>query len=137
MQRPVWQPFTRVGTVTAEQRSTPWTWTSRSGQTMQADAGDWHVQEDGQTWSVRDDIFRTSYKHVGGDQWRRRGDVFARLAQPGETIQTLEGPTIASDGDWVVRGADGERMAGPRLRVRGAVRRTRRTRGCDRESPDL
>jgi hypothetical protein len=107
MQRPVWQPFTRIGTVTAEQRSTTWTWTSRSGQTMQADAGDWHVQEDGQTWSVRDDIFRTSYAHVCGDQWRRRGHVFARPAQPGETIQTLEGPTTASDGDWVVRGTDG------------------------------
>ena len=30
--RPVWQQFTRVGTVNAEQRNTPWTWTSRSGQ---------------------------------------------------------------------------------------------------------
>ncbi|MBV8291329.1 MAG: hypothetical protein JOY55_05845 [Mycobacterium sp.] len=111
--RPLWQPFTRVGTVTAEQRSTPWTWTSRSGHTMRADAGDWQVQADGQTWSVRDHIFRTSYEHVGGDQWRRRGDVFARRAQPGETIQTLEGPTTASDGDWVVRGADGEQWPVP------------------------
>jgi RyR domain len=106
--RPVWQPFTRVGTVTAEQRNTPWTWTSRSGQTMQAHAGDWQVQVDDATWSVRDDIFQTSYEHVGGNQWQRRGDVFARPAQPGETIETLEGPTTAFDGDWVVRGADGE-----------------------------
>jgi len=106
--RPVWQPFTRVGTVTAEQRNTPWTWTSRSGQTMQADAGDWQVQVGEATWSVRDDIFQTSYEHVGGNQWQRRGDVFARPAQPGETIETLEGPTTAFDGDWVVRGADGE-----------------------------
>jgi hypothetical protein len=34
--RLVRQPFTRVGTVAAEQRNTPWTWTSQSGQTMQA-----------------------------------------------------------------------------------------------------
>jgi len=106
--RPVWQPFTRRGTVTAEQRNTPWTWTSRSGQSMQADAGDWRVQADGETWSVRDDIFRVSYQHVDGNQWQRRGSVFARPAQPGETIETLEGPTPAADGDWVVRGADGE-----------------------------
>jgi hypothetical protein len=80
---------------------------------MQADAGDWRVEADGETWSVRDDIFRTSYEHIGGDQWRRRGDVFARPAQAGETVQTLEGPTTASDGDWVVRGADGEEWPVP------------------------
>jgi hypothetical protein len=111
--RPVWKRFTRIGTVTAEQRSTPWTWTSHSGQTMQADAGDWQVQADGRTWSVREDIFRTSYEHVDGNQWRRRGDVFARPAQPSETIKTLEGPTTAADGDWVVRGADGEEWPVP------------------------
>jgi hypothetical protein len=109
----VWQQFTRVGTVNAEQRNTPWTWTSRSGQNMQADAGDWHVQADGATWSVRDDIFRTSYEHVEGNQWRSRGHVSARPAQPGETITTLEGPTTASDGDWVVRGTDGEEWPVP------------------------
>ena len=107
------RPFTRVGTVTAEQRSTPWTWTSRSGQTMQAEAGDWQVQADGETWSVRDHIFRVSYEHVGGNQWRKRGNVFARPAQPGETIETLEGPTTAADGDWVVRGTDGEEWPVP------------------------
>jgi hypothetical protein len=111
--RPVWQQFTRVGTVNAEQRNTPWTWTSRSGQTMRADAGDWQVQADGATWSVRDDIFQSSYEHVEGNQWRRLGHVSARPAQPGETIETLEGPTTASDGDWVVRGADGDEWPVP------------------------
>jgi hypothetical protein len=111
--RPVWQQFTRVGTVNAEQRDTPWTWTSQSGHTMQADAGDWQVQADGATWSVRDDIFRSSYEHVEGNQWRRLGNVSARPAQPGEMITTLEGPTTASDGDWVVRGTDGEEWPVP------------------------
>src|ERR1700758_3121522 len=67
----------------------------------------------GQTWSVRDNIFRNSYEHVDGNQWRRCGDVLARPAQPGETIETLEGPATASDGDWVVRGADGEQWPVP------------------------
>ncbi len=111
--RPVWQPFTRVGTVTAEQRSTPWTWTSRSGDTMRANAGDWAVWEDGDSWSVRDGIFQTGYEHVGERQWRRHGEVLARCAQPGETIDTLEGPATAVDGDWVVRGADGEEWPVP------------------------
>jgi hypothetical protein len=127
--RPVWQPFTRVGEVTAEQRNEPWTWTSRSGETMQADAGDWQVQSDGATWSVRDDIFRASYEHVTGNQWRRRGKVFARQAQPGETIQTLEGLTTASEGDWVVRGGDGEEWPVP------AREFAERYAECDTELP--
>jgi hypothetical protein len=106
--RPVWRSVTRVGTVTAQQRNTPWTWTSRSGHTMRANAGDWRVQSDGRAWSVRDDIFRKSYEHVDGDQWRRCGKVSARLAHPGETIVSLEGPETAGEGDWVVRGVNGE-----------------------------
>jgi hypothetical protein len=111
--RPVWRRFARAGTVTAEQRSAAWSWTSRSGETMQANAGDWHVANDWESWSVRDDIFRASYEHVQGNQWRRRGEVLARPAQPGETIETLEGPTTAAEGDWVVRGADGEEWPVP------------------------
>jgi hypothetical protein len=111
--RPMWQPFARAGTATAEQRSTPWTWTSDSGHTMRANAGDWAVQADGKTWSVRDNVFQATYEPAGGGHWRRRGWVVARPAHPGETIQTLEGPTTAADGDWVVRGSDGEQWPVP------------------------
>jgi hypothetical protein len=111
--RPLWQSFTRVGTVTAEQRSTPWKWKSDSGHTMRADAGDWAVQADGKIWSVRDDIFRATYDEAGDGQWRRKGRVQARPAHPGETVNTLEGPTTAADGDWVVRGSDGEQWPVP------------------------
>jgi hypothetical protein len=111
--RPLWQSFTRVGTVAAEQRSTPWTWTSDSGHTMRADAGDWAIQEDEKVWSVRDDIFRETYEPAGDGQWQRKGRVQARPANPGETVNTLEGPTAAAEGDWVVRGASGEQWPVP------------------------
>jgi hypothetical protein len=111
--RPIWQAFTRVGTVAAEQRSAPWTWTSDSGHTMRADAGDWAVQEDGKTWSVRDDIFRNTYEPAGDGRWQRKGRVQARPAYPGETVNTLEGPATAAEGDWVVRGSTGEQWPVP------------------------
>ncbi len=111
--RPLWQSFTRVGTVTAEQHDTPWTWTSDSGHTMRADAGDWAVEADGKIWSVRDDIFRATYEEADDGQWRRKGRVQARPAHAGETVNTLEGPTIAGDGDWIVRGSDGEQWPVP------------------------
>ena len=111
--RPLWQPFSRIGTVTAEQRSSPWTWTSRSGETMRASAGDWAVYAEGESWSVRDDIFRATYEHVAERQWRRRGNVLARPAQPGEVLDTLEGRATAAADDWVVRGANGEQWPVP------------------------
>jgi hypothetical protein len=57
---------------------------------------------------VRDDLFRASYQHVSGTQWRRTGFVDARPARAGETITTLEGPVVAAAGSWVLRGAEGE-----------------------------
>ncbi|ORB84169.1 hypothetical protein B1987_10610 [Mycobacterium kansasii] len=111
--RPLWRSFTRVGTVGAEQRNVPWRWQSDSGHTMRANAGDWAVQAEGKIWSVRDDIFRATYEDVGNGQWRRKGRVQARPAHAGETIHTLEGPTTAADGDWVVRGSDGEQWPVP------------------------
>ncbi|MCV7395648.1 hypothetical protein H5P32_13845 [Mycobacterium paraseoulense] len=111
--RPMWQTFTRIGTVTAEQRDAPWTWTSDSGHTMRANAGDWAVHEDGKIWSVRDDIFRDTYEPAGDGKWQRSGCVQARPAQAGETIDTLEGPATAADGDWVVRGEAGEQWPVP------------------------
>ncbi|MDQ2638903.1 MAG: hypothetical protein M3Y83_18745, partial [Actinomycetota bacterium] len=75
-----WKRFRRIGYVIAEQRDSAWTWTTGSGETMRADAGDWAVRDadGGDRWSVRDDIFRDTYQHVEGDRWHRRGIVQAR-----------------------------------------------------------
>ncbi|HKV18340.1 MAG TPA: hypothetical protein VJR50_04860 [Mycobacterium sp.] len=111
----MWQSFRQVGTVLAEQRLQPWTWTTRSGDTVSAQAGDWEVHEggNGNAWSVRDDIFRARYEHIDGDQWRRRGVVTARPARAGEVVETLEGRVTAADGDWVVRGEQGDQWPVP------------------------
>ena len=80
---------------------------------MRAAVGDWAVREGGKTWSVRDDIFRATHEEAGDGQWRRIGLVQARPAHPGETINTLEGAAAAAEGDWVVRGFNGEQWPVP------------------------
>jgi len=103
--RPQWQPYRRTGEVTAEQRHEPWSWTTESGHTMNAAAGDWEVRDEGgRSWSVRDDIFRATYEYAGGHSYRRTGFVHAREARDGETILTLEGPITAHESEWVLRG---------------------------------
>jgi hypothetical protein len=110
-----WRQFRRTGTVIAEQRAEAWTWKSRDGQTMQANAGDWAVEDvtNGDRWSVRDEIFRARYQHVEGPYWRRHGTVTARPAHDGEVVETLEGRVTASAGDWVVRGEHGDQWPVP------------------------
>jgi hypothetical protein len=110
-----WRRFRRTGTVIAEQRSEPWSWTTRSGDTVSAGAGDWRVREsdDGDAWSVRDDLFRARYEHINGNRWRRHGLVTARPAHPGEVIETLEGTVTAAEGEWIVRGEQGEQWPVP------------------------
>lgn len=105
-----WQRFRRTGTVIAERRSESWTWKTRSGEVMQARAGEWLVREnDGEdAWSVRDDIFRAGYEQIDGNKWQRHGAVAARPARAGEVVDTLEGPVTAAEGDWVVQGEQGE-----------------------------
>jgi hypothetical protein len=106
---PSWRRYRRAGVVTAEQRPEPWTWTSDSGQKMQAGPGDWLLENaEGSRWSVRDDIFRGTYEHVDGRSWRSTGFVMARPARPGETVDTLEGRAAAGVGAWIVRGERGE-----------------------------
>jgi hypothetical protein len=110
-----WRRFHRTGTVIARKRDQPWSWTTRSGDTLHAQAGDWELRDaDGDDrWSVRDDIFRASYEHLDGERWQSRGSVRARPAHDGEVVDTLEGPVTAPAGGWVVWGEAGDRWAVP------------------------
>jgi hypothetical protein len=112
--KPLWERFCRTGIISADQRHEAWTWTSGSGNTMHGRAGDWAVTDSaGNSWSVRDDIFRENHQHIGNNRWRRTAFVLARPARAGEIIDTLEGPATAADGDWIVRGENGEQWPVP------------------------
>lgn len=110
-----WAAYRRTGAVLAEQRPTAWTWTAHDGSTMTAQAGDWEVREEagGEPWSVRDDIFHATHRHLGGRRWRRSGTVLARPARDGETVDTLEGSITAPAGSWIVQGDHGDVWAVP------------------------
>ena len=76
---------------------------------MRGAVGDWRVSNDsGRSWSVAPEIFARTYEHVAGNRWRRTGRAWARRAVPGEVIKSLEGRQIAVEGDWVIRGSQGE-----------------------------
>lgn len=111
--RPMWETYQRVGSVTAKRRRMRWIWTTASRKTAHAAAGTWEVRDSGHSWPVRNDIFHASYRRKHADSWERRGTVLARLARPGETIHTLDGPETAADGDWVIQGNRGEQWLVP------------------------
>ena len=63
--------------------------------------------------SVLTQVFRSTYEHIDGNRWRRAGSCRARHAREGETIETLEGPAVATESDWVVEGPTGEQWLVP------------------------
>ncbi len=84
---------------------------------MHAKRGDWDVRDDaGGRWSVRNDVFRTSYRRLDGNRWKANGVVLARRSKPGETVETLEGAVTAGDDYWVVMGDQGEQWVTPNAR---------------------
>ena len=123
---PLWRPYRRSGTVRARRTWTAWTWQTGSGDTMRARPGDWQVSDaTGHKWSVRDNIFRSSYRRTSGNLWAATGVVFARRANPGEIVDSLEGRERTGEGDWIVQGDIGEQWPVPdntfRIRYTGPV----------------
>jgi hypothetical protein len=104
-----WSKVTRRGEVTATVLTSDWRWQAKTGDWLQARAGDYQVRNDeGEAWSVEPEIFNRTYEHVGYDRWRRIGRVWAQRAVPDELVITLEGPVTAKPGDWVIKGTAGE-----------------------------
>ncbi|WP_167759472.1 hypothetical protein [Mycobacterium sp. PS03-16] len=112
-----WRRYRRRGDVTAEQRPHAFTWTTSTGEVMHARAGDWLVTDDtGDTRSVAAEVFDGTHEQIGPGRYRRTGTVLARPATAGEIVATLEGDVIARDGDWIVRGPQGEQWPVPEHR---------------------
>jgi hypothetical protein len=100
--------YERRGEVSAVRLTGPRAWRTSNGSIMAARGGDWLVTDAEQRQrSVRDAEFRATHRHLHADRWQRSGRVRAwRVAAP-TMIRTLEGPSTARPGDWIVQGESG------------------------------
>jgi hypothetical protein len=75
---------------------------------MHGSAGDWEVVDEGGSRSVDAEIFEKTHEPIGGDRWRRTGEIRGRQARAGELVHSLEGDQTARAGQWVLSGVEGE-----------------------------
>lgn len=95
--------FRRKGIIKANQLQEATEWKTARGEILTGHAGDWFVHDDTGGWrTVTDDAFRQTHEHLSGNQWRRKGVVFAYQVSTPMEIRTLEGTSTALPGDWVV-----------------------------------
>jgi RyR domain len=108
------QRYLRTGTVRATRLAEPLEWSTRSGDRLRGERGDWLVvDESGGRRTVRADAFPRTHEHESGDTWRRTAEVLARPGLLGEAVTTSEGPVRVTDGDWVVQDLDGRTWVVP------------------------
>lgn len=85
--------------------------------TLKADVGDFVIYDGDNTYPIKPDIFHDTYK-VNFDPEARDGwfevkkkpvVVQARKVESELKVETLEGVTEAYEGDYVIKGVDGEK----------------------------
>jgi len=102
--------FRRIGAVRAKRLTAQHTWVQENGDVLQGEPGDWRVMDpEGGERTVGDPQFRASHLHRGGEEWDRTGVFLAWQVTETTVVRTLEGPSTASAGDWIVESPGGER----------------------------
>lgn len=95
--------FRRSGVVRARLLTADRSWTTSAGSVLRGRAGDWWVEgPDGSARSVTAAEFPQLYEAVGGDRFRRRGEVDAVQTTDRTVVETLEGDAVAGPGMWLV-----------------------------------
>jgi hypothetical protein len=72
------------------------------GGTQTCKAGDWVVDNNGNTYTIDADVFKRTYRHVGNGQYQKSVIIFAEQASHPGTIKTKEGTTDYKKGDYLV-----------------------------------
>lgn len=95
--------FRRRGVVRARLLTADRSWTTSAGSVLRGRVGDWWVESpDGSARSVTAAEFPQLYEAVGGDRFRRRGEVNAVQVTEASVVATLEGDAAAGPGMWLV-----------------------------------
>lgn len=95
--------FRRRGEVRAQRLADELAWRSSGGSPLSGRPGDWWVEgPEGSGRSVAAAKFPRLYEPLGGDRYRRRGEVTAVPADAEHVVETLEGPAAAASGMWIV-----------------------------------
>lgn len=89
-------------------------WRTATGSNLTAQPGDWLLCDGNDNWTVAADVFRATYRNLGGDQYAKFTIVRARQLSSRTTINTLEGPSLAEPGDWLVGNPGGDAWPVPR-----------------------
>ena len=106
--------FRRTGAVRAQRLTGQHTWVQENGDVLQGEAGDWRVVDpEGGERTVGDPQFRASHLHRGGEEWDRTGVFLAWQVTEATVVRTLEGPSTAGAGAWIVESPGGDRWPVP------------------------
>jgi len=106
--------FRRTGAVRAQRLTGQHTWVQENGDVLQGEAGDWRVVDpEGGERTVGDPQFRASHLHRAGQEWDRTGVFLAWQVTEATVVRTLEGPSTAGAGAWIVESPGGERWPVP------------------------
>lgn len=81
---------------------------------MRAEAGDHRVTDPstGHQWSITDTALRAGYQSLGNGVYMSGGAVRARQVGVGDApvhVETIEGPEVADQGDWIITDSGGRR----------------------------
>lgn len=98
------QVFYRTGAVRARRLTEPLEWVSARGSVLHAEPGDWLLEDERGTWSVKNEAFHVSC-HVSSGSWRRVGSVRAAPILRDACVSTLEGVAVARPGDLLCVGS--------------------------------
>lgn len=102
-----WWRFQRVGTVKLLRTlEAPEEWTDGNGNRLTGQPGDLLIEGTKPATGIRTikaDRFESSYRHDSADLYKRIGSVRARIAVPGEAVDSLEGTQTAGEDSWVVQ----------------------------------
>lgn len=94
--------------VTATKLSDRLRWVTSRGSIMSASAGDWLLDDGTARWTIDDHVFRATYTLVVEGKYRKVVPVRGRRMTESAIIATLEGPSKAAAGDWLVRNPAGD-----------------------------